>query len=312
MITIYFLVILPLPNKEDILPQENMIRLVPLKFISDFLRESSFKINNPSTYISALKEPCFYTVFFNILMTVPFGMYLRYYFKCNLKKTIKLSFYLSLFFEITQITGLYFIYPHPYRVFDVDDLLMNTLGGVLGYFLFGIIDDYLPTREEIDSHALEKGKTVSGIRRIMIFNLDSFLILVIYIFLSIFIRNKYLFIILFLIYYIIYPYFRNGTTLGSKFLNVRLEFKKYKLVNITLRILFIHIYYFGIFLIVYWINKILINLIQFDYLLILGINFILLLSTLLFYLINMIVIIKNKTIFYDTFFEVKYESTIKK
>ncbi|UPU40245.1 hypothetical protein MX850_02280 [Erysipelothrix sp. Poltava] len=35
-------------------------------------------------------------------MTVPFGIYLRYYFNCDLKKTVILSFILSLFFEPTQ------------------------------------------------------------------------------------------------------------------------------------------------------------------------------------------------------------------
>ena len=31
------------------------------------------------------------------------------------------SFLLSLFFEVTQLTGLYFLYPGSYRLFDVDD-----------------------------------------------------------------------------------------------------------------------------------------------------------------------------------------------
>lgn len=33
--------------------------------------------------------------------------------------------------ETTQLTGVWGIYPCAYRVFDVDDLLMNTLGAVL-------------------------------------------------------------------------------------------------------------------------------------------------------------------------------------
>jgi len=87
MMVIYFLVILPLPKMEEVVYQEGMIRLIPFTFIFDFLRESSLVISEPSTYLLALKEPCFYTVLFNILMTVPFGMYLRYYFKCSLKKS---------------------------------------------------------------------------------------------------------------------------------------------------------------------------------------------------------------------------------
>ena len=104
-------------------------------------------------------------------MTIPFGMYLKYYFKCNLKKTILFSFLLSLFFELTQLTGLYFIYPKAYRLFDVDDLLMNTLGGIVGYSLLNLINKFLPTREEIDKKAIEEGKNVSGLRRIILFSL---------------------------------------------------------------------------------------------------------------------------------------------
>ena len=112
----------------------------------------------PSTYLKALTEHCIYVVIFNILMTVPFGMYLRYYYKASFKKVLFLSFFLSLFFELTQLTGLYFIYPKPYRLFDVDDLILNTLGGLLGYFLVKPLMKILPTREEIDNNALKKGE----------------------------------------------------------------------------------------------------------------------------------------------------------
>lgn len=81
-------------------------------------------------------------------MTIPFGMYLRYYYKCSLKKTFLFTLLLSLFFEFTQLTGLYGIYPRPYRLCDIDDLITNTLGGVLGYLIMGIVDDFLPTRDE--------------------------------------------------------------------------------------------------------------------------------------------------------------------
>ncbi len=36
------------------------------------------------------------------LLVLPFGVYLRYYFKCSFLKTVLASFLLSLFFELTQ------------------------------------------------------------------------------------------------------------------------------------------------------------------------------------------------------------------
>lgn len=42
---------------------------------------------------------------------------------------------LSLVFELTQLSGLFGLYPRPYRLADVDDLMTNTLGGMVGYWL---------------------------------------------------------------------------------------------------------------------------------------------------------------------------------
>ncbi len=312
LITIYFLVILPLPNKEEVIYKPNMIKLIPFGFINDFIRESSFVINEPTTYLKAIKEPCFYTVIFNIFMTIPFGMYLRYYFKCNFKKTLFISFILSLFFELTQLTGLYGLYSYPYRVFDVDDLIMNTLGGIIGYFIMGFVDNFLPTREKIDEDSLEAGKIVSGFRRITMFSLDCFLYILIFTFISLFISDKYIPLFVFVIYFIIYPYFKNGQTLGSKFLNVRLEFKKYRFIKITLRIIFLFLYYFGsifiTFIIIFFIaNNFNLNATQEFLLLIIAF-----LGILIFYLINVFALFKDKKIYYDNFFKVKYVSTIKK
>jgi hypothetical protein len=39
---------------------------------------------------------------------------------------------ISLLIEVTQLTGLWFSFPCPYRVFDVDDVIANTLGALLG------------------------------------------------------------------------------------------------------------------------------------------------------------------------------------
>lgn len=302
MITVYFLVILPLPKIEDVVYQEGMIRLVPFTFISDFLRESSLVITNPSTYLKALKEPCFYTVAFNILMTVPFGMYLRYYFKCNLKKVMVSSFLLSLFFELTQLTGLYFIYPYPYRFFDVDDLLMNTLGGVFGYFLMGVFVNFLPTREEIDDVSLENGKRVSGLRRLTLFFLDLFLFLLLTSLGKQLFSNRLIEIIVFTIYYIIIPYLCSGKTIGGKFLNVRLEFPNYRFLRLTIRILFLYFYYFYLptFLFKIVVVKGTLGLLM-------------LLSVLLFfYPVHLFLILKEKKMYYDSIFGVSYQSTINK
>ena len=83
----------------------------------------------------SIKDATFYVPAFNVLMLIPFGMYLRYYFKCSFKKTLLFTALLSLLFELTQLSGLYFLYPGPYRLADIDDIIQNTTGGCIGYAL---------------------------------------------------------------------------------------------------------------------------------------------------------------------------------
>ena len=308
MLTLYFLIILPLPNINDVVYKPGMIKLIPFTFIVDFIKETSLVIGDASTYIKALCEPCFYTVIFNLFMTIPFGIYLRYYFRCDLKKTIKYTFLLSLFFELTQLSRLYFIYRYQYRVFDVDDLMINTLGGVIGYYVARIFTGILPTREKIDESSLRAGMKVSGLRRLIMFELDAFLFLSLYIFLSIIFSIKHLFVVIFIIYYVIIPFISNGYTFGSKFLNVKLEYECNIFKNTIFRIVFMYIYYFGIVYFIfsrsYTISAYLsVDKKVFFYLAII-------LVALLFYLINIICLIKNKKMFYDKLFKVKYVSTL--
>lgn len=169
----YFMVILPLPTFEEVSKLTTpTMQLIPFNFISDIIKNSSIVWNDISSYLKVLKNPVIYTNLFNLILILPFGVYLRYYFKKNFWKTLFYSFLLSLFFELTQLTGLYFIYPRPYRLFDVDDLIINTLGGVIGFAITPIFCLFLPTREKLDEMAFEKGKRVSFSRRTMAYLLD--------------------------------------------------------------------------------------------------------------------------------------------
>jgi len=302
MITIYFLVILPLPKFDDVINSVTLKpKLIPFSFVNDFIKETSLVITNPNTYLKALTEPCFYVVVFNIFMTIPFGMYLRYYYKCSFKKTVCFSFLLSLFFELTQLTGLYFIYPKAYRLFDVDDLILNTLGGIIGYFLIKLFK-FLPTRDEIDRKSYEQGTYVSGLRRVVLFFLDLFVYLFVTILISIFIKTKYIMIYMWIIYYVVIPFICKGKTLGGRFLNVCFTTDKHLFIRLLFRNIFIYFYYFilpfTLFLVLAYFNYS-------------GIAYLFaILGILLFYLINFIILIKTKSIFYDKMFKINYESTV--
>lgn len=309
LINIYFLVILPLPSFAEALKNTGpYINFIPFSFIGDFIQETPFIWNDPSTYLQTILHPSFYVVVFNILMFIPLGMYLRYYFKCSFKKTVFYSFLVSLFFELTQLTGLYFIYPNPYRLCDIDDLIENTLGGILGFLIMGGISRFLPTREKIDEEAFQMGKKVSGLRRITVFFLDLFLFLILTIFVSIFL-DHYVLLVSFGIYYVLIPLIHHDATLGMKFLNLKMEYKRAGFLFNILRYLFIYLYYF---LLPFGFGLLLIYL--HSYLHLQNISFIFygsgLLLILLFYFINFVFLLKNKKMFYDRLFGFQFLSTI--
>ena len=62
----------------------------------------------------------------NILLFIPFGMFLRYYFKLKIISLIFITILYSLSIEVTQIL--------INRVFDIDDIILNLIGAIIGYY----------------------------------------------------------------------------------------------------------------------------------------------------------------------------------
>lgn len=176
LITAYFLITLPLPSIASVAklttPRYN---LVPFMALRTFLNTTVFSPLHPGTWLAALKQPGFIQPAFNLLLTVPFGVYLRYYFKRSVPQILVMTFGLSLFFELTQLSGLYGIYPRPYRLFDVDDLIINTTGGVLGGLIAPALMRAFPSRDEMDAKSRARGSQVTWLRRFVAFLVDNLL-----------------------------------------------------------------------------------------------------------------------------------------
>lgn len=228
LLAAFLLVILPLPSKEAVLKMPTKSpQLVPFTFIKDIMVTTNLNLKNPSTYLSFLKTPTVYTVIFNLFLLFPFGVYLHYYFEKKWYQVLIMSFCLSLFFEITQLTGIFFIYPKAYRLFDVDDLMINTLGGMLGFICTKPITIFLPSRKELDQKAYTKGTKISIYRRGIALFVDLFLVFCFSTPIWVLFGNKVSFgtfysITLFL-YEVLFPLLDNGRTIGKRFVNLRLK-----------------------------------------------------------------------------------------
>jgi len=71
----------------------------------------------------------------NVLLFLPLGFFVRVLGGRGILVAFVTGLLVSLTIETTQLTGAWGIFPCAYRVFDVDDLLTNTLGAVLGSLL---------------------------------------------------------------------------------------------------------------------------------------------------------------------------------
>ena len=123
------------------------------------------------------------------------------------------------------------------------DLILNTFGGFLGYFLGSLFNKFLPTREKIDKDSYQKGESVSLLKRLCALSIDFINIILLVFLESYFVYKKYISIIWlilpFLGYFLIILIFKKS--LGMKYLNLKFQHfldTKVKTFNII-------IYYFS-------------------------------------------------------------------
>lgn len=122
-------VLLPLPAPGDPGLKQSA-QLVPFQWVSDVSTELG-RYDSPVT--DALASTAFQQATMNVLLFVPLGVIAGRLWRRRLAETAALGFVASLLVEVAQLTANFGTAPHPYRIFDVDDLINNTAGAVLGW-----------------------------------------------------------------------------------------------------------------------------------------------------------------------------------
>lgn len=235
----FLLTVLPLPSISSVaLSAGKSVNKIPFSNLEEGLKEFDIILRNPATWhnLSGIKHYLmsagFFQIIANIMMLVPLGIYLHYYFRCGFFHTAFLGFLLSLFFEVVQYTGLFFIYPKPYRCPDVNDLMANTLGAVIGYIFTPLFTFMLPSREDIDKYIVRKGEKVTLMRQLFAGLIDWTIIAFIttffealwdYVQLREFNLDFHIKIDFFwvLIYFCMFQYMLKGFTPGKRLLRIR-------------------------------------------------------------------------------------------
>ncbi|MCE6997254.1 VanZ family protein [Saccharothrix sp. S26] len=89
-------------------------------------------------------SPAFLQVALNVVLFVPLGFLLRYRFGRGVVASTAIGSLVSLAVEATQGTAVFGLYPCPYRIADVDDLMVNTAGALVGWLLARWVGRLLP------------------------------------------------------------------------------------------------------------------------------------------------------------------------
>ena len=138
--------LLPLPERsvEWCRLHARGMNMRPFAFVDDILETAPGRsLRGLLTSFAVLQ------VAFNVVLFIPFGVILRRYFNRSVLVTTLLGAATSLFIELTQLTGLWFIYPCAFRTADVDDLMTNTLGTVLGAVLAPVLLWWMPRAHQL-------------------------------------------------------------------------------------------------------------------------------------------------------------------
>lgn len=114
-----------------------LIYVLCLFFVVTF-RDSGFKSHNFVLFREMFRYEFgsylfVLNVFGNLLLFMPYGFFLGYYLKIRKSYVVVfLSLFLSILIEILQLLiG---------RVFDIDDIVLNTFGGFFGFYFYYILN----------------------------------------------------------------------------------------------------------------------------------------------------------------------------
>jgi glycopeptide antibiotics resistance protein len=199
------------------------LRLVPLRFVADIVQVNQVTVRHVNL-ISILESSVFLQTFFNFLLLMPLGFYLRYYFRVRWRLTFAIALATTATIELSQITGLFEMYPCPYRTFDVDDLILNTAGAMVGYQAMPLFHRYLPDLTQ--RHA--RPTSVSVYRRWVAFAMDWFMANSVSRLLSTLLFSDspahplWLDLVVYTLWFVGVPWCWQGQTVGKALVNIRL------------------------------------------------------------------------------------------
>ena len=110
--------------------------------------------------LATLTSSVLLQVVMNVVFFVPLGFFLAYRGRHSLGATALIGLVISPAIELTQGTGLWGLAPCPYRLADVDDLLTNTAGALLGWLIGRAAIRFLPDPTPVKQSDIDPPRTI--------------------------------------------------------------------------------------------------------------------------------------------------------
>ncbi|MEV8437208.1 VanZ family protein [Actinosynnema sp. NPDC051121] len=126
------LIFLPFPSSL-VCTGERMLSTTPFQWVTDM--RYNMAANGRSGVGAVVTSTAFVQQAFNVALFVPLGVVLRKAYGRGPLAVLAIGLGISLAVEVVQYTGNLGTYPCPYRIADVDDLISNTTGSLLGWMI---------------------------------------------------------------------------------------------------------------------------------------------------------------------------------
>lgn len=154
--------LLPLPDPAELQCAAGLRtpQLRPLRMVDDI----TAALRDRGSLVATLRSFTFLQVAFNVLLFMPWGIIVRRFLRRGFLFTVGTGFLVSLLIETTQGSGLWGIYPCAYRLADVDDLITNTVGALLGAVIAPLVLWWMPDALTLASKRLEP-RPITTLRR---------------------------------------------------------------------------------------------------------------------------------------------------
>lgn len=140
------LIFLPFPDRSQLCQGDQMLSTQPFQWVTDM--RNNMAANGRSGLRAVVTSTAFIQQAFNVALFVPLGVVLRKAYGRGPFAVIAVGLGVSLALEVVQYSGNLGVYPCPYRIADVDDLISNTTGSLLGWMIapVAVVVPALPDR----------------------------------------------------------------------------------------------------------------------------------------------------------------------